>query len=153
MNLFLTVSEQNIASQIANLINTHNGWQINYNSQSILNSSIKYFVELNQNLIIGCIGLQYENTLNSRIIHLCVHNLYRRKGIGKKLVATAIDNCSTNKISTNIRNTNFNSLYLFYRLGFINESTFCIGHNQIICLAKTINKDINNGNTIYNGCA
>ena len=150
MQLHLTLSKQDVASQITTLINTHNGWQIKCSSQLILNSNVKYFVELNQNIVIGCIGLQYENTLNSKIIHLCVHNLYRKKGIGKKLVITAINNCLTNKINTNIRSTNFNSLYLFYRLGFTNESRFCIGSNQIVCVGKTLNKDVNNGIKVYN---
>ena len=92
MKLHLTLSEKDIASQITTLINTHNGWQIKYSSQTLLNSNINYFVELNQNLVIGCIGLQRENNLNSKIVHLCVHNLYRMKGIGKKLVTTAINN-------------------------------------------------------------
>lgn len=150
MKLHLTLSKQEIASQIAILINTYNGWKISYNFQSILNSNINYFVELNQNLVIGCIGLQYENNLNSKIVHLCVHNLYRRKGIGKKLITTVINNCKTNEINTQIRNTNFNSLYLFYRLGFTNKSRFYIGQNLIICVSKTIGNVFNNGTIFYN---
>jgi len=150
VKLHLTLSKQEIASQIAILINTYNGWKISYNFQSILNSNINYFVELNQNLVIGCIGLQYENNLNSKIVHLCVHNLYRRKGIGKKLITTVINNCKTNEINTQIRNTNFNSLYLFYRLGFTNKSRFYIGQNLIICVSKTIGNVFNNGTIFYN---
>ena len=142
MKLHLTLSELDIASQIATLIDTYNGWQIKCSSQAILNSNVNYFVELHQNLVIGCAGLHYENALSSKLVHLCVHNLYRKKGIGKKLVTTLINNCPTNKISVNIRNTNFNSLYLFYRLGFINESSFYIGKNKIICVSKTTNKEI-----------
>ena len=150
MQLHLTLSKQDVASQISTLINTYNGWQIKYSSQSILNSNVNYFVELNQNTVIGCIGLQRENNLNSKIIHLCVSSLYRKKGIGKKLVITAINNCTTNEINTNIRVTNFNSLYLFYRLGFTNKLRFCIGNNQILCVVKTLNKDIDNGIRVYN---
>ncbi len=154
MNIHLTLSEQDIASQISTLINTYNGWQINYSTQSILNNNITYFVELNQNLVIGCVGLQFENNLNSKIVHLCVHNSYRKKGIGKKLIITAINNCKTNKINAQIRNTNFNSLYLFYRLGFTNESRFYIGQNLIICVSKTNNRGVvNNGINFYNRSA
>ena len=138
MNLFLTLSKQNIATQIATLLNTYNGWQIKCTATSILTNNVDYFVELNENLVIGCIGLQYENNLNSKIIHLCVHNLYRQKGIGKKLVLTAINNCKTNLINTNIRTTNFNSLYLFYRLGFMNKNIFYIGNNQIVCVSRSL---------------
>jgi len=138
MDLFLTLSKQDIALQIATLINKYNGWQITCKPSYILNSNIDYFVELNQNLVIGCIGLQHENNLNSKIIHLCVHDLYRKKGIGKKLILTAITNCKTNIINTNIRTTNFNSLYLFYRMGFLNKYMFNIGNNQMVCVSKSI---------------
>jgi len=151
MKVHITLAKQDVALQISELINKHNGWQINYSAQSILNSNIDYFIELHQNLIIGCIGLQFKNNLNSKIVHLCVHDLYRKKGIGKKLITTAINNCKTNNISTQVRNTNFNSLYLFYRLGFINKHKFYIGQNLIICISKTINKGmVNNGINFYN---
>lgn len=146
MNLFLTLSKQDIALQIATLINKYNGWQITCRQHYILNSNIDYFVELNQNLVVGCVGLQYENNLNSKIIHLCVHDLYRRKGIGKKLVLSAINNCKANTINTNIRTTNFNSLCLFYKMGFLNKSLFYIGNNQMVCVSKTM--AIHNNSTI-----
>ena len=138
MNLFLTLSKQDIALQIATLINKHNGWQITCKPYYILNSNVDYFVELDQNLVIGCVGLQYENNSNSKIIHLCVHDSYRRKGIGKKLILTTINNCKTSILSTTIRTTNFNSLYLFYRAGFLNKSMFYIGNNQMVCVSKSI---------------
>ena len=74
MNKFnLTVDTNNLADQIAALINS--GQQLRYylTRQSILNGRIQYIIEMDREKVIGAMALEQQNAKVTEMKFLCVH--------------------------------------------------------------------------------
>lgn len=128
MAFYITLSEDSIAEQIALLLNQHNKLKKVHNVYSILNGTSDYFIETHLDRVIGCAAL--DDALyaeHSRIKHVCVAPEYRRMGIAKKVINTAINNCSTKYVYATIRQENLPSLNLWASLGFVYIKEMCNG--------------------------
>lgn len=107
MNKFnLTVDTNNLADQIAILINS--GQQLRYylTKQSVLNGHIRYVVEMDREKVIGVVALEQMNARVTEMKFLCVHPDYRRQGLGKRLLEVGIKNATTEFIYGTVRSDN-----------------------------------------------
>jgi len=118
MNTFnLTVDTDNLADQIAALINS--GQQLRYNltRQSILNGRTQYIVEMDREKVIGVIALEQESARVMEMKFLCVHPNYRRQGLGKKLLEVGIKNVTTEFVYGAVRSDNWTNIRNNFRVG------------------------------------
>jgi len=107
MNKFnLTVDTNNLADQIAALINS--GQQLRYylTRQSILNGRIQYIIEMDREKVIGAMALEQQNAKVTEMKFLCVHPNYRRQGLGRKLLETGVKNATTEFVYGAVRSDN-----------------------------------------------
>lgn len=107
----LTVGASNLATQIANMLNTGEQLGLQMAKQSILLSPTEYIVEMDGEKVIGVIGLDVYGRV-TELKHLCVHPEYRRRGLGRKLLEKGVATATTEFVygavgadnHTNIRN-------------------------------------------------
>jgi predicted acetyltransferase len=118
MSIFISLSEQELAIQIANLLNKYNKLTRKHDSQTILNPSTDYFVELRDGKVVGCVGLTKESSLLSKLHHLSVDSSFRRQGIATKLINMALSNCVTGNIYATVREDNIESTKLMLKNNF-----------------------------------
>jgi len=107
----LGINKQNIADQIAALINVGGQLYRAVHSQSILNGSITYIIEMHCDTIIGTIGLEVQTPLITELKHLVVHKNYRRQGIGKRLLEKGIAFTNTEYVYGLVRSNNLTNIY------------------------------------------
>ena len=120
---YVSLSNNEIASQIATLLNLNNKLQIRHNAFSIKRGTANYFVEIartTQGLsqVVGCVGLLKEFPALSKIYHVCTHHDYRKMGIAKKLINLAIQNCESSHVYMTIREDNLPSIKMATSLNF-----------------------------------
>jgi GNAT superfamily N-acetyltransferase len=115
---YITLPTQNIAEQIAALLNLQNKLYKVHNILSIINSPATYFVEVEGEKIVGCSALIKEHPTLSKSYHTSVLPSHQKKGIASKLLKTAMDNCETRYIYGTIRQDNLPSLGLVKKLGW-----------------------------------
>ena len=116
---YVSVSKDSMAKQIAVLVNKFNKWYKTHTAYSISRDDTDYFVEVVNDRVVGCVGLQKRFYNSSEIKHMCVEPEFRRKGIAKRLVNLAIANCNTEYVYMKIRDDNLPSLMLAKTLGFV----------------------------------
>ncbi len=144
---FLTVlSDWEIASQIAHLLNDNNKLIKLHSPQTILVDSAIYFVDIVGSTVVGCIGL-WKTAPMDRLIHLSVHNKYRHLGIAKKLIQVALTNSNHDVLYMSVREDNHACLNLVQQFGFnpiayIQKPTY-----NILSLCLFRRNDVNNGST------
>ena len=108
MNKFsLTIDTNDVASQIANLINS--GKQLWYylTAFSILNGPVQFLIEVDKDKIIGVIGLEQKNNYVTELKYLCVHPDYRRCGLGEKLLRFGTNFAPTKFVYGAVRSDNY----------------------------------------------
>jgi RimJ/RimL family protein N-acetyltransferase len=115
---FVTLSRHEMAAQIAALLNMQNKLYKSHAAYTIMNSATNYFVEIEGNRVVGCTGLLKEFPTLSKSYHTSVHPTYQSKGLGTKLLATAIANCETEYIYGTIREDNPASIRLVSKFGW-----------------------------------
>lgn len=131
----LALSDHNIAGQIAGLLNNNNRLTTAHNASSILNSPVRYFIELYGQTVIGCVGLLHEPRMD-KIVHISVTQDARKMGIAKHLLELTINSSQMDVIYTHIREDNVKSQSLVTKMGFniiayipkfnYNILTFCL---------------------------
>ena len=108
MNKFnLTMSANDIASQIADLINSGRQLWYHLTAFSILNKPVKFLIEIDKGKIIGVIGLEQKNSRVTELKYLCVHPDYRRRGLGKKLLFLGVNSAPTKFVYGAVRSDNY----------------------------------------------
>jgi len=118
MNKFsLTLSTNAVASQIAELIN--GGKQIWYclTAFSILNGPVKFLIEVDQDKVVGVIGLEKKSNYVTELKYLCVHPDYRRRGIGKKMLCFGAKSAPTKFVYGTVRSDNYTNIKNNFRCG------------------------------------
>lgn len=122
---YVSLNKDEIAEQIALLLNKQNRLTKIHTKHTIMNSAIKYFVHLlaidsaiHKPIVVGCAGLLQENPYLSTIKHISVLPKYKNHGIAKRIVQLAINNCATDTIRMTIREDNYPSLMLAKSLRF-----------------------------------
>lgn len=116
---YVSVSQGEMARQIASLINLHNKLYRRHTERSVWRDKANYFVEVIGSQVIGCVGLTQRDTNLCEVKHVCVHPGFRQKGIGSKLVELAVANCKTDYVYMTIRDDNIPSLKMAQSLGFV----------------------------------
>lgn len=112
------LSNHEIAQQIANLLNQNNRLAILHNQGTILSNKVQYYIEFYGQIVSGCVGLIRQQNNMDKIVHLSVIPQFRGKGIGKRLILTALNNSTRDIIYMQIREDNIASLKLAESLGF-----------------------------------
>lgn len=122
---YVSLPEDEVAKQIAILLNKQNKLIKIHNKHTIMGSTIKYFVHLittdgaiHKPIVAGCAGLLQENPYLSTIKHVSVLPKYGRQGVAKDLIQLAIDHCVTNTVRMTIREDNYPSLMLAKSMSF-----------------------------------
>jgi ribosomal protein S18 acetylase RimI-like enzyme len=123
-NFFVSISNYEIATQIADLLNKHNELKVVHDTNSIASGVSNYFVEISHiaqegSKVVGCIGIKQETPIVSKIFHLCVDPKFRNLGIAYKLINVVAVNSKTEFFYGTIRENNIPSLKLVKKLGFI----------------------------------
>lgn len=144
MQIKRLLSEEQIAEQIAHLVNKHNQWNMRFYGRGINRSSATYIVESYLDIVLGVVGIERKNNNWSEIKHLVVRPELRSKGLGKKLVRRALEEVKTPYVLANIRSTNKPSLRVFYQLGFSILSQKRKSYYNLITAIRSKNDMINN---------
>lgn len=116
---YVSLSNAEMAEQIAGLVNAHNQLYRKHTGYSISSSIANYFVEVVNDRVIGCTALIKEEKNLSRNFHTCVSPEFRRKGIARKLKLLAIQNCDTDYIFSTVREDNIPSINMNLSLGYV----------------------------------
>jgi N-acetylglutamate synthase-like GNAT family acetyltransferase len=116
-NFNLSIPNQCLAYQVAALLNYNNRLTVVHSWQSIITNLNQYFIEVTGQMMIGCVGLQI-GTKMDKILHLSVNISARHKGVGFRLLVTAVNNSNKDTIYMTIREDNFISIALAAKLGF-----------------------------------
>lgn len=137
MDKFQILLDKNeVAKQIAALLNTYNRLTKLHTSHSILTSNTKYLIKeglLNNIIIVGCIGVDILTNEAIYLKHLSTHIAFRKQGIATDLLKEAQKYFNNFKyIYMNIRSDNYASLKLAEKEGFlINNIKPQIGYNIV----------------------
>lgn len=134
---FVAISNEDMARQIATLINAHNRLYKRYNARSVENENADYFVEVVGGTVVGCVGVSREG-LVSRIKHVCVLPECRQKGIAKKLVGLALSKCLTQEAIMTIREDNEASLQMAKSMGFQFSHKFWNRDHNVVVVRRQI---------------
>jgi RimJ/RimL family protein N-acetyltransferase len=117
-NFYMTLSAEEIARQVAILLNDHNLLRKDHTAYTIMKGAGAYFVDVIGGRVIGCSAIHRENAEATRQFHLCVHPDFRRRGIARKLKLAAMGNVTTPYVYVTIREDNVASINLNTGLGF-----------------------------------
>ncbi len=115
---YVTLSQYEIATQVAQLLNIQNRLYTFHTQRSIMSSMASYFVEISDSKVVGCTALLKEFPTLSKSFHTSVSPTYQRRGLAVKLLSTSIANCKTPHIYGTIREDNIPSLNLVKKLGW-----------------------------------
>ena len=114
----IPVHTNDIAAQIAALLNAHNKLRIRYNEAKLMQESGHYFVYMHGDKVVGCTAIRQEGPDMTRQYHTCVHPDFRRQGIAAKLKDFALLNVPTEYVFVTIRSDNLPSIMLNLKYGF-----------------------------------
>ena len=115
---YTSLSKEEMAIQIATLLNQANRLTKVHSKVTILNSRSIYFVELCEEIVVGCVALTKVSSEHSMVHHASVRPDYRKKGVGKKLLSLAVNQCDTPMVYGRIREDNIPSLKMSFAVGF-----------------------------------
>jgi ribosomal protein S18 acetylase RimI-like enzyme len=145
-NFFVSLTNEEIAKQIADLINKHNCLYVKHNGFTIASRTTDYFVEIFGNEVVGCASITKENNNWSIIKYVCVKPEFRRKGIANKLVNLSVQNCKTKYVYMTIREDNVASLRMANKLEFtIMKQEWSRNHYLIV-----VGRKVKHGTSSYN---
>ena len=115
---YTSLSKEEMAIQIATLLNQANRLLKVHSKATILNSHSIYFVEICEKNVVGCVALTKVSATYSMVHHASVRPEYRKKGVGKKLLSLAVNQCETPMVYGRIRDDNVPSLKMSFSVGF-----------------------------------
>lgn len=138
VEFYMRLPAENIAQQVADLLNTHNKLYKMHTADTILRDPAKYFLEISGDMVVGCQAIMKEEPRLSKMFHLCVHSDFRRKGIARKLKQAALDNVETPYIYVTIREDNIPSLNLNYSFGFVFVKNILSKDHNVIMLGRAV---------------
>ena len=125
---------QNIAAQVARLLNTQNQLTRQYDATHILNHAERYIIRVNdKEELQGCIEVKKVQWYQCEIDHLSVHPDALRKGLGTDLLLEA--ESKAKKLGAcvaqcTIRVGNIKSEGLFKKNGYVATVTFINERNK-----------------------
>lgn len=137
-NFYVSLSAVNIASQIAALINSNNRLYKRHSDYSVLNAAGSYFIEVYGDRVVGCAQMIKEQHDLSKILHVSVDPAFRRRGIAKKLITTALDNCETMLIYMTIREDNQPSLRMAETMNFVFSGKYWSRDHNVYIMGRKL---------------
>lgn len=138
-NFYMTLPVEDIARQVAILLNNHNRLRTDHTAQTVLNRRGAYFVDVVGGIVIGCSAILKENEEATRQFHLCVHPDFRRKGIGRKLKLASMAHVTTPYVYVTIREDNVASINLNESLGFILVKKDWAADHHVLTFGRLMN--------------
>jgi len=115
----LTIDAQNIAGQIAKLLNSGGQLWAYMHPMGILTNSVQYIIELDGGVIAGVVGLEQQRPNVTEMKHLCVHPDHRRRGLGRKLLEMGLRAAKTEFVYGAVRNDNHTNIRNNLRIGMV----------------------------------
>lgn len=134
--LYFPISHQDIAKQIADLLNEHNGLSVRRTSQDILHSKTNYVVETHGKFVIGVAGIQKISYQISELKHMVVRPDWRGRGLGRFVAKRALQICETPLLCATARTTNTASLKALEKVGFKRVEEFPAGDHKLALLVR-----------------
>lgn len=142
-NFYVSLPAEEIARQVADLLNKHNKLRMRHSVWSLMNSAAAYFTEIYGDRVVGCSAILRETEDVTRQFHLCVHPDFRRMGIARKLKRTSLSHVETPFVYVTIREDNIASITLNVSEGFkIIKKDWSQDH-YVLLLAKDLRKTKN----------
>lgn len=133
---YFPISHQEIAQQIAGLLNSYNGLTAQRSSNDILHSKANYVVETHGRFVIGAAAIQKTSYQLSELKHMVVHPDWREKGVGHFVGKRALQICETPVVYATARTTNIASLRTLEKLGFNRVEEFPTGDHSLALLVR-----------------
>ena len=134
------IDAQDIAHQVAGLLNSYNGLAHKRFAVDVLNSKTNYVVETHGKLVIGAVGLHKLSFHISEVKHLSIRETWRKKGIGRFLLKRAIRLCETPFVYATIREDNLPSIKLFESVGFSRAGEYDGKGHKVLVFIREIEK-------------
>jgi len=138
-NFYMTLPAEELARQVAKLLNDHNQLTKTYNFQALLASKGAYFVDVIGGRVVGCQAIWRENDQITRLYHLCVHPDFRRQGLARRLKLAALANVTTPYAYVTIREENTASINLNTGLGFVFVKKDWAGNHHVLTFGRLMN--------------
>lgn len=135
-NFYTSLPAEEIARQVAELLNNHNKLRKRHTAQSIMSGRGAYSVDIVGGQVIACSAIIRENEQITRQFHLCVHPDWRRRGLGRKLKLAALGNVSTPYVYVTIREDNVASINLNTSVGFVFVKKDWVGDHYVLTLGR-----------------
>lgn len=137
---YFPISHQDIAKQIAGLLNDYNGLSVKRTSQDILHSKTNYVAETHGRFVIGVAGIQKISYQMSEFKHMVVHPGWRGKGLGRFVAKRALQICETPLVYATVRTTNVASLKALEKIEFRRVEEFPAGDHKLALLVRVAPK-------------
>lgn len=137
-HFYITLPTQDIATQVAKLLNMQNKLYKVHNILTVMNSPATYFVEVEGDKVVGCSALLKEHPTLSKSYHTSVLPTHQRRGLAIKLLTTAMENCDTRYIYGTIRQDNVPSIKLVQKLGWQHVRKDWNKDHWVVTMAKKI---------------
>lgn len=138
--LYVSLPAEEIARQVAGLINSHNRLKIHLSPYSIIASPATYFTEIYGDKVVGCSAVLRETETVTKQFHLCVEPNYRRRGIARKLKRLSLSYVETPFVYVTIRQDNAASMALNMSEGFQYIKSDWSGRYYVHVFAKDLRK-------------
>ncbi|HEC63677.1 hypothetical protein LCGC14_2609230 [marine sediment metagenome] len=143
-----SISDTQIAYQVANLVNENNRLHTKYSYAQILEKRQTYLVETIGNLVVGCAAIEKQGYTISELKHISVNVQFRRKGIAKTMVEAALARAKTPIVYATVQESNVSSQKLLASCGFTSTNKYMTGKRQVLLFVtvapKWANLDIKN---------
>ena len=135
--------KEDIAFQLAQLINRYNNLESTYTKELILNNKANYIVESIGTRVIGCAAIEKQAYAISELKHIVVSPEARRTGIASYLVSSAISKSQTPLIYATVREDNPASQKLLEKRGFSSVGFYTTEKRDVKLYVITSKKWIN----------
>lgn len=136
MALYFALDHQDMARQIAALLNSCNLLKTRKTTQDILDGRNNYVVESHGRWVLGAVGLDRQSYTFTEIKHLVTHPNWRDKGIAKHLLKRALAIATTKMVYATVRENNEASVKLFRGIGFRDSGDYAAGDHRVILLVR-----------------
>lgn len=147
---YFPIPHQEIAKQVADLINSYNSLATVRTSQGILNGKVNYVVETHGKYVIGVAGIEKVSYQLSELKHMVVHPDWRGKGLGSFVAKRALRICETPSVYATVRTTNKASIRTLEKLEFLRAHEFSVGDHALVMLIRVAPKCVTNTTPKWN---
>lgn len=131
-----SLSEEEIAVQVAALLNTYNGLRGKKSANHVQHSQTQYIIESHGRLVLGAVGIDRVSYTMTEVKHLVVLPEWRKRGVGLFLVKRALSLCNTPHVYATVRESNKGSIGLFQKAGFWEAGKYFSQNHNVLLLVR-----------------